>query len=97
MNSHLTAMPTKKKRRKTLREEFCRVHNSAVYAARDFGSRANVARINAMKHKPGTRRRAHWLAICRVWAIAEARMRSTVEDCHVEPDYKRTREPYPDF
>ena len=73
------------------------LNNSVVESARYFGSKADLARNKALEHKPGSDRRGRLLGICRVWAIAEARMRSIVENRIIEPDYKRIREPYPPF
>lgn len=77
--------------------EYCRIHNATVEAANDFGCRADKARSNALKHPEGSVKRKRSLAVSRAWALAEARMRSIVENSYQAPDYKRVREPYPPY
>lgn len=67
------------------------IRDQAEWDAIDCGNMADKARATALKYPPHAPKRKHALAMCRVWALAEARFYTLCLGHHVAPNYKRTK------
>lgn len=59
--------------------------------------RADSCRKKALLYPPRSKERNHWLLVCRLWCLHEARLYSIYHGANYKPNYSRKRDAFCPF